>query len=81
MITPEDSAPLLRLIDQLVAEQESRAYAIGRRLAPNLTLDDLYCPDDVVALRSDPEFMYAAGALSGLLAAQAALRAEVRSGR
>lgn len=63
------------LFSQLIAQQERRMHETGRRLVPGLCLDDLLAPDDVPALRADPEFLYEGGLLAGLLAAQAAVRA------
>ncbi len=72
--SPLDAA-LEDLFAGLVRQQEGRLYQAGRRLVPGLCLDDLLSPDDVPALRADPEFLYEDGLLAGLLAAQAAVRA------
>jgi hypothetical protein len=69
---------------ELVAHQETRVRVAGRRIVPTVTLDDLLSPDDVPALRADPEFLYEDGVLAGLLAAETAIRAlfaEAREGR
>lgn len=74
-----DQLPLAQGLEQLLAgmirQQERRLHETGRRLVPGLTLDDLLSPDDVPALRADPEFLYEDGQLAGLLSAQAAVRA------
>lgn len=69
------AAGLEGLFAQLIAQQERRLHETGRRLVPGLCLDDLLSPDDVPALRADPEFLYEDGLLAGLLSAQAAVRA------
>lgn len=66
---------IAELLDQMVGGQKARLAALGRRIRPGLAEEDLVSPDDVPQLRDDPHFMYEAGVLAGLLAAQAALRA------
>ncbi len=69
---------LLALSEELVAQQESKLRRIGASICPDLSLDDLYCPDDIPRLRDDPHFLYEHGVLAGLSAAAAALRALLR---
>jgi hypothetical protein len=66
------------LLGELVEHQERRLAALGRRLHPALSRDDLHNFDDVPALARDPQFLYEDGHYAGLLAAQAALRALFR---
>jgi len=66
------------LIAELVEHQERRLVALGQRLHPGLSRDDLHGFDDVPALARDPQFVYEDGHYAGLLGAQAALRALLR---
>lgn len=66
------------LFDELAAQQESRVRRLAARVVPEVTYDDLFAPDDVPALRNDPDYMYEDGLLAGILAAQTALRALLR---
>ncbi len=66
------------LLGELVENQERRLVALGRRLHPALSRDDLHNFDDVPALAGDPHFVYEDGHYAGLLAAQAAVRALLR---
>jgi hypothetical protein len=61
-----------------VEHQERRLFALGQRLHPGLSRDDLHNFDDVPALSGDPQFVYEDGQYAGLLVAQAALRALLR---
>lgn len=87
---PDRSAPppdddLARSVDALLSElvelQERRLTALGQRLHPGLSRDDLHNFDDVPALAGDPLFVYEDGHYAGLLAAQAALRSFLRRRR
>ncbi|MDQ7007994.1 MAG: hypothetical protein Q9Q40_12250 [Acidobacteriota bacterium] len=71
-------ARLITLSEELVAQQEAKLRRIGEAICPDLSLDDLYCPDDIPRLRSDPHFLYEHGVLAGLSAAAAAVRALLR---
>ena len=73
-----DLAELDRLFADLLTHQERRVRAVARRIVPEVTLDDLLCPDDVPALKASPEFLYEDGVLAGLLAAHTAVRAAAR---
>ena len=64
------------LLGEMIAQQESRLRRLGRRIVPEVTLDDLLAPDDVPALAADRDFMYEDGVLAGLLAARTAIRAQ-----
>ncbi len=66
------------LLGELVEHQERRLVALGRRLYPELSRDDLHNFDDVPLLAGDPHFAYEDGHYAGLLAAQMAVRALLR---
>ncbi len=72
------AAALETLVGELVRHQEARLVALGRRLHPALSRDDLHNFDDVPVLAADPQFAYEDGHYAGLLAAQAAVRALLR---
>ena len=67
------------LLCELVEHQERRLLALGQRLHPGLSRDDMHNFDDVPALAGNPHFAYEDGHYAGLLAAQAALRALLRA--
>ena len=69
---------LERLIAEMVAQQEAKLLAFGRRLVPELTGEDVLQPHDFVALRTSPEFNYEDGVLAGMRAVAAAVRAAAR---
>jgi len=66
------------LLCELVEHQERRLVALGQRLYPGLSRDDLHNFDDIPALAGDPLFVYEDGHYAGLLAARAALRSLLR---
>ncbi|MFN8542672.1 MAG: hypothetical protein U0807_00455 [Candidatus Binatia bacterium] len=67
-----------RLLEEMVAQQERKLQALGARLAPELTAEDLLQPQDYAVLRESGEFNYEDGILAGLRAAAIALRAARR---
>ena len=80
---PEDdlARSVEALLSELVEHQEKRLVALGQRLHPALSRDDMHNFDDVPALAGDPLFVYEDGLYAGLLAAQAALRSLLRRRR
>jgi hypothetical protein len=76
MTRPDDeSRTSEELLDELVSYQEDRVRALGKRIVPHLTYDELYAPDDVPALAADRDYMHENGILAGLMMARTALRA------
>ncbi len=63
-----------RLLDAMEAQQAAKLLALGRRLVPHLTPDDLLQPHDHVALMESAEFNYEDGILAGIKAVATALR-------
>lgn len=63
----------LTALEEAIAHQRTKVAALGRRLNPRLTADDLMSPADFPELRDDPQFNYEDGILSGLLAAKTIL--------
>ena len=70
------SDPLIRLLEEMVAQQRARLMEMGRRLVPTLTPEDLLQPNDYPELEFHPLFRYEEGVLEGLQAALAAIRTE-----
>lgn len=64
-----------RLLHELKERQNGEILRTGRRLIPQLTSDDVLQPNDFPQLENDPHFRYEEGVLSGILMAEAALRA------
>ena len=67
-----------QLLAEMVEQQEAKVLALGRRLAPHLTAEDLLQPHDFAPLHESAEFNYEDGVLAGLKAACAAVRAARR---
>lgn len=67
------------VLDELIAHQQKVLLALGRRLVPNVTLDDLMQPNDFPVLENHPLFRYEEGVLHGLQAAKSALLASFSS--
>ena len=63
------------LLDELIDGQRRRLLELARRLAPDVTPEDLLQPHDHPAIASQPEFHFEDGILAGYLAVRAALRA------
>lgn len=64
------------LLDQLEESQRQALFALGRRIVPSLTQEDLLQPNDYPELEENPHFRYEEGVLSGIMTVRAALRAE-----
>jgi len=62
-------------LEELVSMQKKTLLALGRRIVPALTPEDVLQPNDYPELESHPEFRYEEGILAGLQSAQVALRA------
>ncbi len=66
---------LLEMVDELIEHQQKVLLALGRRLVPHVTLDDLMQPNDFPILENHPLFRYEEGVLHGLQVAKTALNA------
>lgn len=75
---PPDTNDILSYLEQMIAQQRLKTLAIARRVIPHLTGDDVMNPHDFPQLDHCPEFHYEDGILSGLIAAQIAIRARAR---
>ena len=62
-------------LEEMVVAHRCKLLAMGRRIIPHLTEEDLLQPNDFVALEEHPEFRYQEGLIAGLHEAIACLRA------
>lgn len=58
--------------DALIDQQNEKMSAMGRKIIPYLTSDDLLQPCDFVELETNPYFRYEEGILEGLRTARMA---------
>lgn len=83
MMNPNPQPPmdLIRSVeahlDELIRMQRAKVFALGRRLVPHLTPEDVLNPQDFPALARDWDFQFEDGILAGLIQAQISLRAAV----
>jgi hypothetical protein len=63
-----------RLLEAMAVQQEAKLLALGRRLVPRLTAEDLLQPHDHGPLMESAEFNYEDGILAGIRAVATALR-------
>ncbi len=75
---PDVVAEIERVLTELIVHQRKRVLAHARRLNQTLTEDDVQQPQDFPELAGSAEWNYEDGILAGYLAAQAAIRAELR---
>ena len=81
-LSPDGAQQMLllaeRLFDQMISQQRAKVLRLARDVVPNIGPDDVMNPHDFPALKAHPTFDYEDGHLGGLVAAQVALRAEIR---
>lgn len=61
------------VMDELIEQQQKTLLALGRKIVPSATLDDLMQPNDFPELELHPFFRYEEGVLHGLQMAKASL--------
>lgn len=66
------------LFDAMVRQQREKVLRLAREAVPNLGPEDVLNPNDFPKLKEHPTFDYEDGILAGVVAAQIALRAELR---
>jgi hypothetical protein len=66
------------LLDEMIGQQRAKVLRLARQAVPNIGPEDVLNPHDFPELRAHPTFEFEDGLLSGLVAAQVALRAEYR---
>ena len=67
-----------RLLEGMIDQQRRKVLRLAREAVPNLGPDDVLNPHDFPELKAHPTFEFEDGLLSGLLAAQMAIRVEAR---
>lgn len=67
-------AKIEKLLREMIQEQQAKVYAVGRRIVPNLTAEDLLQPNDYPELENHPHFRHEEGILAGLMSAEMAIR-------
>ena len=67
-----------RLFDQMISQQRTKVLRLAREVVPHISPEDVMNPHDFPELKAHPTFDYEDGLLGGLLAAQIAVRAEIR---
>jgi len=66
------------LLEEMITQQRAKVLRLAREAVPNIGPEDVLNPHDFPELRAHPAFEFEDGLLSGLVAAQVALRAEYR---
>lgn len=64
------------LLTELESGQRKQLMALGRRLVPTLTDEDILQPNDYPELENNPHFRYEEGVLAGIQTAHMAIRAQ-----
>ncbi len=67
-----------RLYEGMISQQRAKVLRLAREAVPYISSEDVMNPNDFPELKAHPTFDYEDGILSGLIAAQVALRAELR---
>jgi len=79
-MTPQDFETLSeQLYDRMIAQQLAKVLRLAREAVPNIGPEDVRNSHDFPELKAHPTFEFEDGILSGLISAQMALRAELRS--
>jgi hypothetical protein len=68
-----------KLFDQMIEQQRAKVFQLARQAVPRIGPEDVLNPDDFPELKAHPTFEYEDGILAGLIAAQVALRTELRT--
>ncbi len=79
--TPEGEALVAacdQLFEEMIRQQRTKVLRLAREAVPHLSSEDVLNPHDYPELKAHPTFEFEDGLLSGLIAAQIALRAELR---
>ena len=69
------------LLEQMIGQQEAKVLELGRKWVPFATSEDLRNAEDFKILKDKPIFHFEDGILAGLIAANTALKAEIRGHR
>ncbi len=68
-----------KLLDRMIEQQRAKVLKLAREAVPHISSEDVLNPFDFPELKAHPTFDYEDGILAGLVSAQVALRAELRS--
>jgi hypothetical protein len=68
-----------QLFDGMVTAQRRKVLKLAREAVPNIGPEDVLNPHDFPELKAHPTFEFEDGLLSGLVAAQIAVRAEMKA--
>jgi hypothetical protein len=67
------------LLERMIEQQRAKVLRLATEAVPHLSPEDVLNPFDFPELKAHPTFDYEDGILAGLISAQIALRAELRS--
>ena len=67
------------VLEQMIRQQEAKVLELGRKWVPHATAEDLRNAEDFKILKDKPIFHFEDGILAGLIAADTALKAELRA--
>lgn len=68
-----------QLLDRMIEQQREKVLRLAREAIPHISPEDVMNPNDFPELKAHPTFDYEDGILAGLISAQIALRAELRT--
>ena len=68
-----------QLFDRMIEQQRTKVLRLAREAVPYISSEDVMNPNDFPELKAHPTFDYEDGILAGLISAQMALRAELKS--
>ncbi len=77
MPNPVEAA--ISVLEQMIRQQEAKVLELGRKWVPYATAEDLRNAEDFKILKDKPIFHFEDGILAGLIAADTALKAELRA--
>ncbi|MCE9666186.1 hypothetical protein LY474_00015 [Myxococcus stipitatus] len=66
------------LFERMISQQQAKVLRLAREAVPNITPEEVRNPHDFPQLKEHPTFEFEDGLLAGLIAAQMALRAEIK---
>ena len=82
-MTEENALEMLELshslFERMIAQQQAKVMRLAREAVPNIGPEDLRNAHDFPELKEHPTFEYEDGILAGLISAEIALRAEIKS--
>lgn len=81
-LDPAEADRFLRLTERLyramIDQQRAKVFRIAREAVPQITPEDVLNPHDFPELKAHPLFEFEDGLLAGLVAAQVAVRTEIK---